>query len=106
MANLGTFWFDFVLIAGVLAMCVCIFNAMCEPVIGTIAQLSFGPTSCAGILDAKLDLQILKFTRKGASIWFVSFLVPFVGSAVAGEPPPGWRAMPSWLRGEPRRGSF
>ncbi len=106
MADLGTFWFDFVLIAGVLAMCFCISDAMCEPVIGTIAQLSFGPTSCAGILDAKLDLQILKLTRKGASIGSISFLVPFFGSAVAGEYPPGWRATPSWLWGEPRRGSF
>ncbi len=106
MADLGTFCFDFALIAGVLAMWVCNFDAMCEPVIGTIAQLSFGPTSCAGILDAKLDLQILKLTRKSASIGSVSFLVPFFGSAVAGESRPGWRAMPSWSRGEPRRGSF
>jgi hypothetical protein len=57
MTNLGTFWFDFALIAGVLAMWFCISDAMCEAFIGTIAQLSFGATSCAGIFDAKLDLQ-------------------------------------------------
>ena len=43
MTNLGTFWFDFALIAGVLAMWFCISDAMCEALIGTIAQLSFAP---------------------------------------------------------------
>ena len=110
MTDLGTFWFDLALIAGVLAMWFCISDAMCEAVIGTIAQLSFGATSCAGILDAKLDWQILKLTRKGASIGSVSFLAPFFSSAVAGEYLSAWRAMSSWLPGgglgEPRRGSF
>jgi hypothetical protein len=45
-------------------------------------------------------LQILKLARKEtASIWSVSFLLPFFDSAVVGEYllGLGWRAMPSWL---------
>ena len=111
MTDLETFWFDLALIAGVLAMWFCLCSAMFEAVIGTIAQLSLGATLGAGVFGSKLDLQILKLTRKeAASIGSVSFLVPFFNSAVVGEYLLGWRAMPSWLPGgglgEPRRGSF
>jgi hypothetical protein len=80
---------------------------MFEAVIGTITQLSLGATLGAGVFGAKLDLQILKLTRKEtASIGSVSFLVPFFDSAVVGEYMLGWRAMASWLPGgglgEPR----
>ena len=107
MTDLGTFWFDLALIAGVLEMWFRLCSAMIEAVIGTIAQLSLGATLGAGVFGAKLDLQILKLTRKEtASIGSVSFLVPFLDSAVVGEYMLGWRAMPSWLpgggQGEPR----
>lgn len=109
MTDLGTFWFDLAPIAGVLAMWSRLCSAMFEAVIGTIAQLSLGATLGAGAFGAKLDLQILKLTRKEtASIGSVSFLVPFFNSAVVGEYllGLGWRAMPSWLpgggMGEPR----
>ena len=109
MTDLGTFWFDLALIAGVWAMWFRLCSAMFEAVIGTIAQLSLGATLGAGVFGAKLDLQILKLTRKEtASIGSVSFLDPFFDSAVVGEYllGLGWRAMPSWLPGgglgEPR----
>jgi hypothetical protein len=111
MTDLGTFWFELAPIAGVLAMWFCLCSATFEAVIGTIAQLSLGATLGAGVFGAKVDLQILKLTRKeAASVGSVSFLVPFFNSAVVGEYLLGWRAMPSWLPGgglgEPRRGSF
>ena len=109
MTDLGTFWFDLALIAGVWAMWFRLCSAMFEAVIGTITQLSLGATLGAGVFGAKLDLQILKLARKEtASIWSVSFLLPFFDSAVVGEYllGLGWRAMPSWLPGgglgEPR----
>jgi hypothetical protein len=109
VTDLGTFWFDLALIAGVWAMWFRLCSAMFEAVIGTIAQLSLGATLGAGVFGAKLDLQILKLTRKEtASIGSVSFLDPFFDSAVVGEYllGLGWRAMPSWLPGgglgEPR----
>jgi hypothetical protein len=92
-----TFWFDLALITGVLGFRLC--SAMFEAVIGTIAQLSLGATLGAGVFGAKLDLQILKLTRReAASIGSVSFFVPFFNSAVGGEYLQGWRAMPSWRR--------
>ena len=109
MTDLGTFRVDLALIAGVLAMWFRLCSAMFEAVIGTITQLSLGATLGAGVFGVKLDLQILKLTRKEtASIWSVSFLLPFFDSAVVGEYllGLGWRAMPSWLPGgglgEPR----
>jgi hypothetical protein len=111
MTDLGTFWFDLALIAGVLAIRLRLCYAMFEAVIGTIAQWSLGATLGEGVFGANLDLQILKLTRnETASTGSVSFLVPFFNSAVVGEYPPGRRAKPSWLPGgvlgEPRRGSF
>jgi len=111
MTDLETFWFDLAPIAGMLAMRFRLCSAMFEAVIGTIAQLSLGATLGAGVFGAKVELQILKLTRKeAASVGFVSFLVPFFNSSVVDEYPLGWRAMPSWLPGsglgEPRRGSF
>ena len=107
MTDLGTFWFDLALITGVLATWFRLCSAMFDAVIGTIAQLSLGATLGAGVPGAKLDLQILKLTRKeAASIGSVNFLVPFFNSAVVGEYLLGWRAMSSWLPGgglgEPR----
>ena len=101
MTDLGTFRVDLALIAGVLAMWFRLCSAMFEAVIGTITQLSLGATLGAGVFGAKLDLQILKLARKEtASIWSVSFLLPFFDSAVVGEYllGLGWRAMPSWRR--------
>jgi hypothetical protein len=100
MTDLGTFWFDLALIAGVLAMWFRLCSAMIEAVIGTIAQLSLGASLGEGVFGAKLDLQILKLTRKQtASIGSVSVLVPFFDSAMLGEYLLRWRAMPSWLPG-------
>jgi len=92
MTNLGTFWFDLALSAGVPAMWVCISFAMFEVVIGAVAPLSLGATSGGGELGAKLNPRILKVKCGDvACIGSVGFLVPFFHSAA------GWRAMPSWL---------
>jgi len=100
MTDLGTFWFDLALIAGVWAMWFRLCSAMFEAVIGTIAQLSLGATLGAGVFKAKLDLQILKLTRKQpASIGSVSVLLPFFDSAILDEYLLRWRAVPSWPPG-------
>jgi hypothetical protein len=109
MTDLRTLWFDLALIAGVLAMWFRVWSAMFEAIIGTIAQLNLGATLGAGVFGAKLDLRILKLTRKETTfIGSVSFRVPFFDSAAVGEYllGLGWRAMRSWLPGgglgEPR----
>ena len=100
MTDLGTFWFDLALIAGVWAMWFRLCSAMFEAVIGTIGQLSLGATLGAGVLGAKLDPQILKLTRtEVASIGPVSSLAPFFYCAAAGEYLLGWGAVPGWLAG-------
>ena len=100
MTDLGTFWFDLALIAGVLAIRLRLCSAIFEAVIGTIAQWSLGGTLGEGVFGANLDLQTLKLTlNEAASTGSVSFLVPFFDSPGVGEYLLGWRAMPSWLRG-------
>ena len=86
MTDLGTFWFDFALIAGVLAMWFCISDAMCEAVIGTIAQLSFG-----AIVPEYSTPNSTCIPRKDVSIGSVasSFHSSFRGWAIIS----GWRAM-------------
>jgi hypothetical protein len=100
MTDLGTFWFDLALIAGVLAIRLRLWSAMFEAVIGTIGQWSLGATLGEGVFGANLDLQILKLTRnETASTGSVRFLVPFFDSPGVGEYLLGWRAMRSWLPG-------
>jgi len=100
MTDLGTFRVDLALIAGVLAMWFRLCSAMFEAVIGTITQLSLGAALGAGVFGAELDLQILKLARKEtASIWSVSFLLPFFDSAILDEYLLRWRAVPSWPPG-------
>jgi len=119
---LAALWLGLALIATLLSIWLRIATALSEIVVGTIAQLVIGAIIGATVLGtdqtwikflsgtgailltflagAELDPVVFRERWKEAgAIGLISFLVPFIGCALAARYLLGWEPMPSWLAG-------
>lgn len=120
--TLAALWLGLALVATLLSIWLRIATALSEIVVGTIAQLVIGAIIGAAMLGtdqtwvkflsgtgailltflagAELDPAVFRERWKEAgAIGVISFLVPFLGCAVAARYLLGWDPMASWLAG-------
>jgi glutathione-regulated potassium-efflux system ancillary protein KefC len=119
---LAALWLGLALLATLLSIWLRIATALSEIVVGTIAQLVIGAIIGAAVLGTdqtwvkflsgagailltflagtELDPVVFRERWKEAgAIGLISFLVPFIGCALAARYLLGWEPMPSWLAG-------
>jgi Kef-type K+ transport system membrane component KefB len=120
--TLAALWLGLALLATLLSIWLRIATALSEIVVGTIAQLVIGAIIGAAVLGtdqtwvkflsgtgailltflagAELDPVVFRERWKEAgAVGIISFLVPFLGCAVAARYLLGWDPMASWLAG-------
>jgi glutathione-regulated potassium-efflux system ancillary protein KefC len=120
--TLAALWLGLALLATLLSIWLRIATALSEIVVGTIAQLVIGAIIGAAVLGtdqtwvkflsgtgailltflagAELDPAVFRERWKEAgAVGLISFLVPFLGCAVAARYLLGWDPMASWLAG-------
>src|SRR6478735_8387739 len=120
--TLAALWLGLALVATLLSIWLRIATALSEIVVGTIAQLVIGALIGAAVLGtdqswvkflsgtgailltflagAELDPAVFRERWKEAgAVGLISFLVPFLGCAVAARYLLGWDPMASWLAG-------
>lgn len=119
---LAALWLGLALIASLLSIWFRISTALSEIVVGTIAQLIIGAIIGSAVLGtseswitflsglgaivltflagAELDPQVFRLKwKEAAAVGLISFLLPFVGCALAAHYVLGWEWMASWLAG-------
>src|SRR5947199_6274431 len=119
---LAALWLGLAVIAGLFSMWLRVSTALCEIVVGTLAQLILTAVVGAAVLGtdegwvkflagigaivltflagAELDPQVFRLKWKEAvAVGLASFLFPFLGCAAAARYLLGWEVMPSWLAG-------
>jgi glutathione-regulated potassium-efflux system ancillary protein KefC len=119
---LAALWLGLALVAGLLSIWLRISTALSEIVVGTIAQLIIGAAIGSAVLGtdeswvkflsgigaivltflagAELDPQVFKLKwKEAAAVGLASFLLPFMGCAIAAHYLLGWDLMPSLLAG-------
>src|SRR5580700_8115572 len=119
---LAALWLGLALVASLISIWLRISTALCEIVVGTIAQLIIGAAIGSAVLGteeswvkflsgigaivltflagAELDPVVFRLKwKEAAAVGFVSFLFPFLGCAAAAHYLLGWEVMPSWLAG-------
>ena len=119
---LAALWLGLAVIAGLFSMWLRVSTALCEIVVGTLAQLILTAVIGAAVLGtdegwvkflagigaivltflagAELDPVVFRLKwKEAAAVGLASFLFPFLGCAAGAHYVLGWEVMPSWLAG-------
>src|SRR5213592_1225290 len=119
---LAALWLGLAVIAGLFSMWLRVSTALCEIVVGTLAQLILTAVIGAAVLGtdegwvkflagigaivltflagAELDPVVFRLKWKEAvAVGLASFFFPFLGCAAGAHYVLGWEVMPSWLAG-------
>src|SRR5499433_2378633 len=119
---LATLWLSLALIAGLFSIWLRVSTALCEIVVGIVAQLilsafvgsavlrtdegwvkflaGIGAIVLTFLAGAELDPVVFRLKwKEAAAVGLASFLFPFLGCAAGAHYVLGWDVMPSWLAG-------
>src|SRR5215467_2880543 len=119
---LATLWLSLALIAGLFSIWLRVSTALCEIVVGIVAQLilsafvgsavlgtdegwvkflaGIGAIVLTFLAGAELDPVVFRLKwKEAAAVGLASFLFPFLGCAAGAHYLLGWEVMPSWLAG-------
>src|SRR5215813_13394934 len=119
---LATLWLSLALIAGLFSIWLRVSTALCEIVVGIVAQLilsafvgsavlrtdegwikflaGIGAIVLTFLAGAELDPVVFELKwKEAAAVGLASFFFPFLGCAAGAHYVLGWEVMPSWLAG-------
>src|SRR5437764_2517312 len=119
---LAALWLGLAVIAGLFSIWLRVSTALCEIVVGTLAQLiltavigsavlgtdegwvkflaGIGAIVLTFLAGAELDPVVFRLKwKEAAAVGLASFLFPFLGCAAGAHYVLGWEVMPSWLAG-------
>src|SRR5438270_2918574 len=119
---LAALWLGLALVASLFSMWLRVSTALCEIVVGTLAQLiltavigsavlgtdegwvkflaGIGAIVLTFLAGAELDPVVFRLKwKEAAAVGLASFLFPFLGCAAGAHYVLGWEVMPSWLAG-------